>query len=130
MEGQHNSIFNVDFENFDSEHLSILYLKGTLDAHTAQALENQIQSFLSNGIYRFVMNLRYLDYISSAGLGVFMAFVEEVRNNNGDIKFSEVKPNIYTIFELLGFPLIFDFVDTNELALKMFRDNQIRRNDL
>lgn len=58
-----------------------------------------------------------------------MAFVEEIRNKSGDIKFAEIRLNIFTIFDLLGFLLIFDFVEVNDLAVQMFRDNHLRRNE-
>lgn len=70
------------------------------------------------------MNLKELNYVRSAGLGVFMAFVEEICSNNGDIKFGELSPNIFTIFDLLGLPHIFDFVETND------KNNNIRRNEI
>lgn len=95
MEDFKNNLLSISNEKMFDEKLSILYLKGNLDAHTAQSFENEFQNLISHGFYRFVVNLRELDYISSAGLGVFMAFVEEIRNKSGDIKFAEVRPNIF-----------------------------------
>jgi anti-sigma B factor antagonist len=39
-----------------------------------------------------IVNFKDLDYISSAGLGVFMVFIEEIRSGGGDIKLVEMKP--------------------------------------
>ena len=62
------------------ENVNILELKGYLDAHTAPKLEEAFQNLLKSQRFRIVVNCRDLSYISSAGLGVFMAFIEDVRN--------------------------------------------------
>jgi anti-sigma B factor antagonist len=48
-----------------------------------------------------------LNYISSAGLGVFMGFIEEIREKNGDIKLSNMTDKVYKVFDLLGFPALY-----------------------
>ncbi|MGQ9819912.1 MAG: hypothetical protein ACUVQ1_08360 [Candidatus Kapaibacteriales bacterium] len=55
--------------------------------------------------------------------------MKEIRDKSGDIEFAEVKSNIFTFLDMLGFPLIFDFVESNDVALQMFRNNQLRRNE-
>ncbi len=110
-------------------HLEIIYLKGILDAHSAPYLENSISDSISSGISYLIFNLKELEYISSAGLGVFMAFIEDLRNNNGDIKFAELNEKIYTIFELLGFHLIFDILNTTEQAIEYFNQKKLRTNE-
>ena len=62
-------------------------------------------------------------YISSAGLGVFMAYIEEIRENGGDIKITNLQAKVFNVFDLLGFPLLFDILDTEEEAFTRFRDN-------
>ncbi|MCX7908471.1 MAG: STAS domain-containing protein [Ignavibacteria bacterium] len=109
--------------------IEIFSLKGILDAHTAPILENSMKETLENGLKKIIINFKNLEYISSAGLGVFMAFIEDTRNNNGDIKFSEMPDKIYSIFELLGFHLIFDILSNDEEAINYFRQNKLRTNE-
>jgi anti-sigma B factor antagonist len=99
--------------------VSILNVKGYLDAHTAPELENAFNTLINDKQYKVVVNFRDLQYISSAGLGVFMAYVETMRENNGDIKFSNLKDEVFNIFDLLGFPLLYEFYkDENEAIAK------------
>jgi anti-sigma B factor antagonist len=98
----------------------VLDLKGYLDAHTAPNLEEAFQKLLGENKYRIIVNCRDLNYISSAGLGVFMAFIEDVRAKQGDIKMSNMSPKVYNIFDLLGFPVLYDIVKDEEDALKKF----------
>lgn len=65
--------------------INVLELKGYLDAHTAPELEKAFQGLLDTKKFNIVVNCRDLTYISSAGLGVFMAYIEDVRKNQGDI---------------------------------------------
>lgn len=110
------------FEVSKSENgdVSILYVKGYLDAHTAPDLESEFQKLVDAKEYNIVVNFRDLDYISSAGLGVFMGFIEDIRKNGGDIKLTNMKPKIYRVFDLLGFPTLYDILDEEANAIEKF----------
>ena len=88
--------FNVNLRGVGL--VSIIDVKGYLDAHTAPELENVFNKLLEDKHYQVVVNFNDLKYISSAGLGVFMAYVETMRENKGDIKFSNMKESVYNLF--------------------------------
>lgn len=115
------SNFSVGFRPVGSVH--VLDLKGELDAHTASELEAAIQKCEQEGGYQILVNGENLQYISSAGLGVFMAYIEEVREHGGDIKIAALQPRVYNVFDLLGFPMLFDIVNTEEEAISKFASN-------
>jgi anti-sigma B factor antagonist len=98
--------------------LECLYLEGYLDAHTAPELESAISNIISDGGKRIIVNFNDLDYISSAGLGVFMEFIEEVRDRGGDIKLTNMKPKVFSVFDLLGFPMLFDIESEEKAAIE------------
>ena len=106
----------------DQGNINIVYLKGFLDAHTAPSLENTFSGLVDKGRYKIVVNFKDLAYISSAGLGVFMAFIEKIRENNGDIKLSSMSDKVFNIFDLLGFPLLYEIFKTEEEAVKKFNE--------
>jgi len=108
----------------DKGEVSTIYLKGFLDAHTAPMLENTFSGLVDNKKYSIVVNFKDLAYISSAGLGVFMAFIEKVRENEGDIKLSAMSDKVYNIFDLLGFPLLYEIFKTEEEAINKFREKK------
>lgn len=104
----------------DHDDIVVLYIKGYLDAHTAPVLENQLQSLTEEQRYKIVVNFKDLAYISSAGLGVFMGFIENIREHQGDIKLTNMNPKIYRVFDLLGFPTIYDILDDEQQAIVKF----------
>ena len=113
------SDFTVHIRERDNT-IYVMELKGYLDAHTTPILEDSFQKLLNEKKYRIIVNCKDLSYISSAGLGVFMAFIEDVRANSGDIKMSDMIPKVFNIFDLLGFPMLYDIVKTEEEAVKKF----------
>lgn len=112
--------FNTSVKNQDE--ISIVNLKGFLDAHTASVLENTFSELIDQNKYKIVVNFNDLSYISSAGLGVFMAFIEKVRENGGDIKLSAMSEKVFNIFDLLGFPLLYEIFSTEDEAVKKFNE--------
>lgn len=100
--------------------ISVINLKGFLDAHTAPALENNFTQLINDKKYKIVVNFKDLAYISSAGLGVFMAYIENVRENKGDIKLTNMSDKVFNIFDLLGFPLLYEIYKSEEEAIKKF----------
>ena len=113
------STFSI--EHSKSSQVDVLSLKGFLDAHTAPQLEKKLETVIGEGGNRIVVNFQELNYISSAGLGVFMVFIEEVRSNSGDIKLVAMQKKVFTVFDLLGFPMLFDILDSEEEALEKFQ---------
>src|SRR5262245_34152303 len=100
--------------------LSIVALEGFVDAHTAPQFEDAIQKAVDSGSVRIVVDCEKLNYISSAGLGVFMSFIEEVRDRGGDIKICGLTPKVRHTFEILGFQDIFEMLDDQQTALRHF----------
>lgn len=120
--------FSVGFNLRDT--VQVLSLQGELDAHTASELEAAIQKCKDDEQYRIIVNGAHLQYISSAGLGVFMAFIEEIRTEGGDIKIAALQPKVFNVFDLLGFPLLFNIVDTEDEAVRLFENQATTKPDV
>jgi len=100
--------------------ISIINLKGYLDAHTAPTLENNFTQLIGENKFKIIVNFEELAYISSAGLGVFMAYIENIRDNKGDIKLTNMSDKVFNIFDLLGFPLLYEIYKDEDEAMKKF----------
>ena len=98
----------------------VVDLNGYLDAHTAPQLEKALEGLIEGERYKIIVNFRDLIYISSAGLGVFMAFIEDVRSNDGDIKLVGMSPKVFNVFDLLGFPMLYEIYDDEHQAHRKF----------
>jgi anti-sigma B factor antagonist len=49
-----------------------------------------------------------------------MAYIENIRDNKGDIKLAKMSDKVYNIFDLLGFPLLYEIYKDEEEAIKKF----------
>jgi anti-sigma B factor antagonist len=114
------SSFSVAFRARPDDQVMVLDLSGELDAHTAPEFEAALELALAGGHSRLIVNGAELQYVSSAGLGVFMAFVEPLRASSGDLKIAALPPRVYEVFDLLGFPLIFDMHESEDAATAAF----------
>lgn len=104
----------------EGERLVLLTLEGALDAYTAPSFEAAVQAELAAGRVQLVVDCQQLSYISSAGLGVFMEFIDEIREKGGDIKLCGLVSKVRHVFELLGFPAMFDILPDVPDAVTQF----------
>lgn len=118
--------FKINHKRVDR--FDVLELSGELDAHTASQLENSLKTLIDQEQHRIIVDCEDLDYIASAGLGVFMAYIEDVRSLGGDIKLANMNSKVYNVFDLLGFPTLYDILNDVEDAIDKF-ENDVNSND-
>lgn len=76
-------------------------LEGRLDTVTAPELEKEIKESLS-GLTELTFDLEKLEYVSSAGLRVFLS-AQKAMNAQGEMKVCHVNETVMEIFEVTGF---------------------------
>ncbi len=104
------------------DNIGILYPTGHLDAHSVEKFEKEIVKMINGDIVNIVVNCSDLNYISSAGMGIIMGYLDEIREKGGDIKLSNVEERVYEIFDLVGFTEIYEFVENENSAIEKFSD--------
>ncbi len=100
--------------------ISIIKPVGRIDPMTVDDFETAIRKSILNGRTKIIVEGSGITYISSAGLGVLMGYIEEVREKGGDIVVCNISPKIYEIFDLLGFTRIYKFFPSLQEALSYF----------
>jgi len=100
--------------------VSVVALEGTLDFNTVGDFEQLLQDSFRKNQYKLILDMSKLTYISSAGIGVLVGVIKDVRKNKGDIKFANVNPEVYKVFDLLDLPGIFHFLKTEGEAASEF----------
>ena len=113
---------NFQINHRQADQVDVLEISGELDAHTASKLEDSLKSLIDKNKHNIIVNCNNLEYIASAGLGVFMAYIEDVRGLGGDIKLTNMNNKVYNVFDLLGFPTLYDILDDEKEAIKQFQN--------
>ncbi|HED12037.1 MAG TPA: anti-sigma factor antagonist [Caldithrix abyssi] len=105
-------------------HISIIKVGGYIDTTTSSELERALNSLLKQGRFFIIVDLGNVDYISSAGWGIFISEIKSIRENGGDLKLVRMVPDVYEIFELLEFHHILDVYDKVEDAVNKFESSE------
>ena len=90
---------NINLEKQND--LLVVSLEGRLDTNTSHAFEEVINN-INSDTKELVINIKDLEYISSAGLRVLLA-AQKKMNKMGSMKVINVCDSIMEIFEITGF---------------------------
>lgn len=85
-----------------SEKIFVLNVEGEIDANSSLELDKYVQNAIKDGYSAILVNCEKLQYISSAGLGVFISYIDELESNQGAFSFCQLRSNVYDVFKLLG----------------------------
>lgn len=100
--------------------ISEVRVDGVIDTLTAGEFEEVLDALVRRGRYRMIIDLAGVDYISSAGWGIFISHIRDIRNNDGDIKLANMIPNVHEIYELLEFDNVLQSYRTVDEARSEF----------
>jgi anti-sigma B factor antagonist len=121
MEGIQVSIDKIDL----SPDTFLIKVGGYVDTTTSQELDRTIEELLKNDVIRLIVDLEDVDYISSAGWGIFISEIKSIRRKGGDIKLIKMAPDVFEVFELLEFHHILKAYESMDDALSDFEEDTV-----
>ncbi len=101
--------------------VTLVNVQGFLDAHTFEEMETTISGLFNEKQFRLVVDLSKVDYISSAGAGVFIGAIGTAQENRGSIILMKPTANVKEVFDLLGLSQLFQFADDVDSAIKILQ---------
>ncbi len=101
--------------NFDGNQC-LISVKGEVDASSSIHLDEALQQAFRSDTERILVDCRELNYISSAGLGVFMSYIQELETSNKRLVLFNMSEKVYKVFEILGLHQILTIVGSQEEA--------------
>jgi len=107
-------------EASQNQGVSILRVSGYVDTTTSPDLERRLQALLREKRYHVVVDLARVEYISSAGWGIFISEIREIREHAGDLKLAGMAPDVKEVFDLLEFENILQAYTDADLAVASF----------
>jgi len=96
----------------------ILRVIGKLDASTSKALEDKILPMISSNQAKLVVDLSQLDYISSAGLRIFLLAAKRMDASKGKMTLCSLKDSVKQVFDIAGFSSFLSLSGSTEEAIK------------
>jgi anti-sigma B factor antagonist len=104
----------------DSDDVTILKVSGYLDTTTASELETALYGLLKKDRCKIVVDLTGVTYISSAGWGIFIGEIKEIRSRGGDLKLAGMVGDVFEVFQLLEFQTILESYPSSDEAIEAF----------
>lgn len=100
--------------------IMIVALSGYLDQTNSGQLEKIIDDIYTSECYKVIFDFEELQYLSSAGWGVFVGEIARFRLMGGDFKLVKMAPDVYRVYEMLEFYHILEEFPSMEKALESF----------
>jgi anti-anti-sigma factor len=100
--------------------IAVISLRGIIDTVSAERLRDALARVIDRQLYRIVVDMSQVEYVSSGGWGTFSERLREVRRAGGDIKLFGMDPDVYYVFTMLGFNIVLASFDILSEALEDF----------
>lgn len=99
--------------------IAVLDLDGFIDSTNASKLKESIDRCTMKNRYNIIVNLKGVDYISSAGWGVLIGKIKNIRENKGDLILAAMIESVNSIYKLMELDQIFKSFKSVEEAVSI-----------
>lgn len=94
----------------------VLSLDGELDASSSVLLDTELTKPDVLNYRKVMIDCQRLNYISSAGLGVFISHLQRFQDAGVKLVFFNMQEKVHNVFEILGLDSLMTIVPTQQEA--------------
>ncbi|MFP6614459.1 MAG: STAS domain-containing protein [Pirellulales bacterium] len=91
-----------------------------LDETNIQELGRELFGLVENGTKKILLNFSAVEFLSSAALGKLITLDKKVKNASGQLRLSDIRPEIYEVFAITRLNKLFEIHDSESGALETF----------
>jgi anti-anti-sigma factor len=106
----------------DSYGVTVVDMEGSLDTTTSGEIGDALVALVKDGKSKILLNLKKLDYISSAGLRAILVAAKLLQNSGGEMRMSTPNDTVRSIMDVSGFNSMLKLDDTEADALAKLID--------
>ncbi|MEO5976119.1 MAG: STAS domain-containing protein [Chryseolinea sp.] len=92
----------IHIKRLQEDGADLIVLIGEIDASSSIELDLAIAKSVGEGFSKILIDCGSLEYISSAGLGVFMSYIEEFKDRNIKMVLFGMSDKVANTFSILG----------------------------
>ncbi len=102
--------------------IGIIQVSHTLTAATVDTFREQLAGWQAAepDVKNFVVDLKHVDFMDSAGLGTLIAVLKQITERGGDLKIACLQKKPRMVFEITRAYKVFEIYDTVDEALNFF----------
>jgi anti-anti-sigma factor len=97
---------------------SIVTVNGRVDSETASQLDNALAQLTAGGKNKIVLDLKGVEYISSAGLRAIVKAGQAAQKTGGELRLADVSEAVETVLRTVGMLQMFKLYTTSGKAAK------------
>ena len=97
--------------------IALFRVNGYVDTTTSPELQKTLTQSIDSGLRQYVIDMSSVHYVSSAGWGVFVGEIRNLRESGGDLKIVQMTPEVIEVFEMLEFNRILEHYESLEEAV-------------
>ena len=109
----------IDIKSTKEDDHIVIEVTGEVDASSSINLDTAINKAIKDGETKLLIDCHRLNYISSAGLGVFMSHIQDLENNRLKMVIYGLNEKVINVFQILGLDELLKIVDDKEQALEL-----------
>ncbi len=99
------------------ENYFLIAIDGELDASSSILLDKELEAVVDRKEPVVLVDCEHLSYISSAGLGVFMSYLQDFKENDMRLALFQVSEKVRGVFAVLGLDKLVTLVGSRADAL-------------
>jgi len=111
----------VEINTHTEEDIQVIDVAGEIDASSSIELDNAL-NHASKNFKKILIDLGQLEYISSAGLGVFISYLEELKKEEVKLVIYGLQEQVSEVFEILGLQHLMNISGSKEEALTVLNE--------
>jgi len=112
----------IHIKRLQEDGAEILALIGEIDASSSIELDLAIAKSVGEGFNKILVDCSSLEYISSAGLGVFMSYIEEFKDKRIKMVLFGMSEKVANTFEILGLNELLEISKDKAEAKKLLNE--------
>lgn len=110
----------MEISTQEHKRVSVMSVSGRVDSATAPDLENSLKKLVEADKTQIVLDLKDVEYMSSAGLRAMVSTLKAVKRVNGDLRLANPSPRVEEVLRLAGLTSIFSIHPTQDEAVASF----------
>jgi len=104
----------------DCNDVKVVCFKGRIVYDTEDIVKKETEKLIKGTIKNLVFNFAELTYINSSGLGLLINILKQVRAAKGDVKLSNLRPELMELFKITSLNSVFDISADEDTAVAKF----------
>lgn len=100
--------------------VDVLRFNGDLDALSMIKMKDRMNRLLNKNHKRLLLDLQETKHVELAGVGILVDRLRRVREQKGDIKLCNLRPEVERTFQMIGVNGLMESYSTEEEAISSF----------